>query len=262
MTNSLDELKLGKKPGVVEDPRTFKLKSFLPRKLPKAPAQSYVGKSEPIRLYANDRYGCCVFSSQGHQIDVHERSARQVDIQVTDEDILSAYSAVTGFDPARPETDNGTYMLDGLNYRRTHGIGREADGTPHQISAFAEIPSGSKLDPELWKVASWMFGGVWLGAWLPWSAATQIGQGKRWSVVDGPDGEPGSWGGHAVSAVGYSSGSVVLATWGQRQRATWEWLAKYTDEAYVVIDEDFLDASGKTAQRFNSDALKQALAEL
>lgn len=257
-----ENVALGKKPGVVTDPRTFKLKAFLPRKLPVAPTQSYVGKTEPIRMYSNDRYGCCVFSSQGHQIDVQEKSSRQVEIQLTDQDILSAYSAVTGFDPNRPETDNGTYMLDALNYRYRVGLGREADGSTHKIAAFAAIPAGTKFDKNLWKVASWMFGGVWFGAWLPWSAAEQLSQGKRWTVVDGPEGEPGSWGGHAMHALGYSEGSIVLATWGRRVRATWEWVAKYVDEAYVVISEDFFSKSGKTAARFNQEALQKALEEL
>lgn len=257
-----ENLKLGKKLGRVVDPRTFHLSGLISRtELEQPPEQSYVGKGEPIQMYGNDNYGDCVFASQGHQIDVQERSSRQSEIELSTEDILAAYSAVTGFDPNRPETDNGAYLLDGLNYRRRVGIGKEADGTGHTIGAYASF---DPTDSHLWKWASWAFGTVYIGVWLPLSAADQIRNGERWHIPDTPSSrdKPGSWGGHAICAVGYSSGSAVLATWGRRIRANWDWLAKYCDEAYAVISEDFLSSTGKTPQGFNVDQLTQKLANL
>jgi hypothetical protein len=107
-----------------------------------------------------------------------------------------------------------------------------------------------------------MFGGLYLGIWLPLSAASQA----TWDVS--PDGstsgdyEPGSWGGHAVYMPGYASKTVTIATWGARVRATWEFLHEYCDEAYCVISEDFLYRTGKTPQGFNIDALTEALTSL
>ena len=260
--SSAQDLPLGKKPGVVVDPRTIQLKKLLGKGLPMPPAQSYVGKDEPIRMYGNDRYGSCTCTAHGHRIDVHEKASRQLEIQLTTEDVLKAYSDVTGFDPERPETDNGAYMLDVLNYQRRTGMGREADGSRHHIGAFAQIDL-LRADPLHWKRASWMFGGLNIGAWLPISAAYQLDAGKSyWRVTEGEDAEPGSWGGHAMHLVGYSEGSAVLATWGQRIRATWEWLRKYCDEAYVVISEDLMKSSGATPQGFRLPALYDALEDL
>src|SRR5688500_16180072 len=131
------KVKLGKKLGRVEDPRSFKLATFLRRSLPTPPSRSTVGGTAvSYPMFANDRYGCCTFASQGHRVIAQERSARQTEIRVGDEDVLAGYAAVTGFDRNRPETDNGAYMLDVLNYMRHHGIGREKDGTPHVIAGY------------------------------------------------------------------------------------------------------------------------------
>lgn len=259
MTDIVDQVALGKKKGVVHDPRTFHLRQFM-EGLPDPPDQSYVGREEPIRMYGNDRYGSCTCTAHGHRIDVQEKSARQDEIQLSTEDVLRVYSAVTGFDPDDWHTDNGAYMLDINNYMVKTGMGREADGTTHKIGAYAKI---SLNDVTEWKVASWMFGGVYFGAWLPLTAADQINSGKNyWRVEDGERAEPGSWGGHAMHALGYSSGSIVLATWGQRLRATWEWLATYCDEAYVLISEDFLRSGGETPHGFNVDELNSMLLRL
>jgi hypothetical protein len=256
------QVKLGKKKGVVHDPRTFKLKKLLqPRKLPTPPEQSYVGKGEPIRMYANDQIGDCTFAAQAHRIDTSERSSRQVEIQLVDTDVIEAYAALTGYNPQTGANDNGAYMLDVNNYMRTIGMGREEDGSRHTIAAFAALDLKNHAQ---WKLASWMFGGVYFGAWLPWTAAEQLDAGRtHWRVdeSDSEKSEPGSWGGHAMHAVGYSSGSIVLATWGQRLRATWDWVDKYVDEAYVFISEDFLRGD-KTPQGFNAEKLQEALANL
>jgi hypothetical protein len=175
-----ESIKLGKKLGHVEDRRTFKLRTFLPRTLPTPPDRSAVGGTTvEFPMFANDRYGDCTVASHGHRVIAQERSSRQAEIQVTDEDVLAVYSAVTGFDRNRPQTDNGAYMLDVLNYMRKHGLGREKDGTPHTIGAFVAVPT---TNAQQMKIASWMFGGLYLGIWLPLSAASQA----TWDVS--PDG--------------------------------------------------------------------------
>jgi len=257
-----EKFRLGKKRGVVHDPRTLKLRAFLPRTLPTPPSESYVGKGEDIRYYGNDRYGDCTCAAHGHRIDVQERASRQEEVQLSTKDILQVYSAVTGFREDDPSTDNGAYCLDILNYMWRTGMGREADGTRHRIYAFASF---NPSDHHLWRVASWMFGGVYYGAGLPLTAADQLDEAKEYWRVDDSDpdrAEVGSWGGHAMHAVGYSSGSIVLATWGRRLRATWDWVDRYVDEAYAVISEDFFRAGGKTPQGFNQTALEDALDRL
>lgn len=254
------ELRLGKKLGVVQDPRTFKLKRFLDDEvLPTPPKSSRIAHNTyEFPMFANDTYGDCTCAAHGHRVVIQERSSSQSrKVTLTNEDILAAYSAVTGFDRNRPETDNGAYMLDVLNHMRHVGIGREADGTPHTITAFAKV---NHRDLAEVKLAHWMFGGLYVGAALPNSAATEMYSGLNWSATTD---SPGGWGGHAMHTRGYDAKGVEFITWGSVQKATWDWFTKYVDECYVVISEDFFKSkSGKTPQGFKLDALNRALERL
>lgn len=254
---------LGKKPGVVKDARTLRFTDFFDRKvLPTAPEQSYVGKSEDVRMYGNDRYGDCTCAAIAHSVDLRERTARQDDIQLETKEVLYVYSKVTGFDPDDPSTDNGAYMLDVLNWVRRYGMGAQADGSPHRLVAFAEIDPKS---PREWRLASHLFGGVYWGCNLPLTAADQLDAGNRYWRVDtdaGNRAEPGSWGGHAMHSSGYSEGSIVTTTWDQRLRVTWEFLAEYCDEAYITISEDYLREGGKTREGFDLEQLVNAVEEV
>lgn len=254
---------LGKKPGVVHDARTLHFTDFFNRKvLPSAPEQSYVGKYEDIRMYGNDRYGSCTCTAIGHSIDLRERTAKQEDIQLETKEVLAVYSAVTGFDPQDPNTDNGAYMLDVLNYVRRYGMGAQADGSPHKLIGFAQIDPKS---PREWRLASHLFGGVYWGAGLPLTAGDQLDEGKNYWRVDADAGsraEFGSWGGHAMHSGGYSEGSIVTCTWGRRLRVTWEFIAEYCDEAYITVTQDYLREGGKTREGFSLEQLINAVDDI
>lgn len=261
-----DDLKLGKKRGVVKDARTIQFRDLLIEHLPVPPEQSYIGKSgsdrEYLHMYGNDRYGDCTCVAHAHAIDLREYTARQEELQLDTEDVLQVYSAVTGFDASDPSTDNGAYMLDINNYMRRYGMGQQANGEPHKIGAFAEIDPKSPLE---WRRASYLFGGVYWGVALPLTVADQIDAGKPYWRVDptaGDRAEPGSWGGHAMHTTGYSEGSIVTASWGARYRVTWDFLAEYCDEAYAIISDDYLRADQKTREGFDLDALRNLLAEI
>lgn len=257
-------VKLGKKLGRVNDPRTLQLGEFIPRTALseiKVPKRWRLGsRRKTVPMFANDNYGCCTFASNGHRIVVEEAAVGQRDaVKLTDEDILAGYSAVTGFDPARPETDNGAYMLDVANYMRRTGIGREKDGTPHTVDAFIEV---TRTRLEYVRVGMMLFGGLWCGVWLPNSAKRQ----DIWDVpAAGPvgDGEPGSWGGHAIEIVGFDEKGLTLYTWAREQKMTWAFFTAYVDEAYVFITEDYLRRVQQTTPRgFDAERLRGYLSEL
>jgi hypothetical protein len=256
-------LKLGKKPGVVEDPRTFRLTSLVEADaLLTYPRRHRVGgEKAAFPMLANDRYGVCAFASQCHQVISNERASGQSRaVRVTELDALKAYSEVTGFDPSKPWTDNGTYMLDALNHWRHKGLGKEKDGTPHVIHAFARVDHRN-LDEV--RYAAWAFGGLYVGAWLPLSAADQLGAGQTWEQVGGERGRPGTWGGHAMHLRGYDPVEAEFVTWGARQQATWAWWLDCVDECYAVISEDLIRSGTKrTPQGFDVAALEEKLARL
>lgn len=41
--------------------------------------------------------------------------------------------------------------------------------------------------------------------------------------------------GHAVFAVAYDEAGLTVLTWGNTQRATWDWWDECVDEAYAIL---------------------------
>jgi hypothetical protein len=103
------------------DPRTLKLARYIP-KLPGHPPAKNWGISVPAwGMMANDVLGDCTCASAGHIIMLHT-AARGAPVKVADEDVIAAYSAIGGYKPGDPSTDNGAVELDALNYWRKTGI--------------------------------------------------------------------------------------------------------------------------------------------
>jgi len=105
-----------------------------------------------------------------------------------------------------------------------------------------------------------LFGGLSLGLNMPLSAQAQTGH--TWEVVPGPDSVPGSWSGHCVLVCGYTATTVYVVTWGAIQAVTWEFLATYGDEAYVMLSADWMKASGRSPSGFAWAKLQADLAQL
>src|SRR5882672_5425867 len=68
-------------------------------------------------MLANDRISCCVLSGAPHETMLWNAWAGEPIPQFTDENVISDYSAVTGYDPNDPSTDNGTDMQVAAAYR-------------------------------------------------------------------------------------------------------------------------------------------------
>jgi hypothetical protein len=165
-------------------------------------------------------------------------------------DVITAYSAVSGYDPDTGHHDDGAYLRTVLRHWETHGIGG------HKIEGFASI---DPLKDREVRHAIEAFGGVYLGLQLPITAGSQ----KTWSVPKEGlvrEGRPGSWGGHAVNALGYDEDYLYFVTFGERTKMTWEFLHSYCDEAYAVVSMDFVRSRPGGAP--HGVALDALLAEL
>lgn len=234
------------------DPRTFQLARYLTDELPPAPAHvSWAEKVEQWGMLANDRYGDCVPVGALH-LAQNWTAYASTEYVPTEQEALTAYTAMTGFDPNDPNTDNGTVMLDALNHWRRAGI------AGHQIMAYAACEPGNV---EHIKDSIHLFAGSYVGMSLPRSAQGQ----QVWSVPpQGPvgDGRPGSWGGHCVPIIAYSSRRLICVTWGQLKPMTWRFFRTYCDEAYAALSEDWLRADRTAPNGFDLDELKKDLASI
>jgi hypothetical protein len=230
--------------------KTLLLSRYLLPDLPPAPEKVYREYKVPADtwgMYGNDSIGDCTCASKAHTMMM--MTAHTGKMFVPDPaDIIAAYSAISGYDPATGANDNGCAMTDVLAYWQTTGI------AGHKILAWAAVdPSNVDMIHQ----AIYIFGAVDVGVNLPQSAMDQFQAGQPWDVV-ADDG--GILGGHDVPYYGYGSEGETCVTWAKTQQSGRPWGAKYIEEAYVVITEDWLNqADGLAPNSLNLDALKQDL---
>lgn len=245
-------LRLGRLPAR-NDPRTLKLRTYLPPGLAPPPQQvDWLSIVEDWPMYANDEIGDCTVASAGHMIHTWTKNADLLDIP-TEPEIVHDYSAITGYDPSTGENDNGAYMLDVLNFWRRRGIAE------HKIIAYAAVDPTD--EDEVCQAVN-LFGGIYVGAAMPLSAQYQTHNRRKWTVAYGPNGEPYSWGGHAFHIGQYDKSGLTCITWGDTQQMTWPWWTRYVDEAYAIVTVDLLDAAGVSPLGFNLQVLLQDLAQI
>ena len=242
--------KLGRLP-TKHDPRTLHLSRYMLEGLPPPPAAvDWMDKIGDWGMMGNDSVGDCTCACAGHEIEAWTAYASSEAV-ISTADVLAAYSAITGYDPSDPNTDQGAACLDVLKYWRTTGIGG------HKIGAFVAVDPKSELQI---KLACYLFGSVYLGVDLPVSAQSQ----DVWDVPEGGpvgDGAPGSWGGHAIPIQAYDLTGETVITWGSKQRMTPAFLATYCSEAYAILSQDFI-AAGKAPNGFDLATLTTDLAAL
>jgi len=250
------KLKLGKL-AARHDPRALLLASYITPSLPTPPASFDVGaKVTSWGMMDNDQIGDCTCAAAGHLIMEWTANAKKKMVTPSDKQIVSAYSAITGYNPVSGANDNGANEVDVLNYWRQTGI------AGHKIGAYVALEPANHnhvMD------SVYMFEGCYIGVRLPISAQAQTQNHQPWSVPPGGpvgDGAPGSWGGHAVPVVAYDSRGVTVVTWGALQQMTWSFWEAYTEEAYAILSKDYLDGRKKAPQGFSMKELQSDLADL
>lgn len=191
-------------------------------------------KSWPMDL--NDSLGDCVIAGMAHAIQLWTTWAQAQPDILTDDQVRGLYEKIGGYDPAKPDTDQGCVMADALGHWLTQG----ADG--HKIAAYASV---NQEDLDEVKDAIQWFGCVYIGLQLPISCQSQA----VWDVpVGGPNGDAarGSWGGHCVTVGAYDGSSFSAISWGQIIKMTPAFFRAYCDEAYAVQSPDWIETTAET----------------
>jgi hypothetical protein len=251
-------LKFGKKPASPAHlVHSLKLSDFLDHAavLPEVPAMFGRERSVDVQnMYANDKWGCCVFAGAAHETRLWSREGTGTPVTFTDDNILADYSAVTGFNLNDPSSDQGTNMGDAAKYRQTVGV-VDATGKRHRVAAALLLHKG---DWDQHMVAAYIFEAIGFGFEVPASINDQFAEGKPWDMV------PGSpiVGGHYVAMFGRNShGNAVASTWGGETAITRPFVEKYNDESYAYISEEML-RSGTSPRGFDMPKLQAYLASL
>lgn len=195
--------------------------------------------------FGNLKIGDCTCAALGHG----ERAAAlingakpQVDLDL----VYTAYEAISKWRRDDPTTnDDGASNRDALSFFRKRGL----------IEAYVRL----LVSNQHLKFAI-AHGGAYVGADLPKAAAKQLDAGQPWDVPKHGERWDStytrrSWGGHAMMALTYDRHFVTFVTWGQLQKASWEWVLTYVDEAWFPIFDVWTQTGKLTASGFDVDRL-------
>jgi len=245
-------LKLGRTP-VRHDSRTLKLAKYLSPILTPPDSINW-GQHIPSGSWGmmkNDLVGDCTCAGAGHMEMLWTSNASSLFIP-TDDQILSAYSSITGYDASKTDeygnnpTDNGANELDVLKYWQRNGI------AGRKIGAFVSI---NPQNLNHLKIATWLFGAVYTGANLTQADMDSFNEQKEWSPTSND-----YIGGHAFPIIGYDASGFGVVTWGAIQLATKEWVNTQLEEAYAVISPDWIANTGLAPSGFDIGRLITDLA--
>jgi hypothetical protein len=243
--------KLGKLPPKL-NPKTLLFRNYQgtdPLPIPSVKkAWEYAIADDAWGMFGNDAVGNCTCASKAHILMTVTANAGKIIIP-TLADVMSMYSAVTGYDPTKTQpdgsnpTDNGAAMTDILNYMLTNGF------AGRKILGWVQIDQTNRTHFEQ---CVELFGASDTGVQLPVSAVTQFNAGQNWDLVS-PDG--GIDGGHDVPYLGFGRAGETCITWAHRQPGNIGWFTTYCDEAYGIIWDDWFDTNDVAPNHFKKDTL-------
>lgn len=244
------------KPGMLSaplDPQTLHLSNYIDFDLfQNVPSQIdwTTKKITPWGAMGNKNLADCTVAAAGHMIECWTSNV-QNDCALNDQAVLTAFIALTGYDPVTGENDKAVHLSDTLKYWRKIGIGH------HKINSYAIIDHTNK---NVLKTALYIFGGLYAGINLPNSVHGKI----LWDVVPGEltgDNAPGSLGGHVVALLAYDEEYLTFISWGKVKKMTWNFLKTYGESIYAIIAEDFIKGN-KTPLGFNLNTLQLDLEKI
>lgn len=219
-------------------------------------------KPFPSRMWGNDAYGDCVIGGRANHMIRLERVEQRRTIPLSDDDAVTLYKALTGCQTAGDANDTGLVVLDAMKQWKNQGwtlSGKSGvrSSRCYTIAAYGEL---EPQDHEQLKMGIYALHGAHMGFWLPTAVQSQTANG-RWDYngESGPEWQPGSWGGHLVYSKRYDENGVYVITWGQEVLVTWNFVDKYCDESWAVVDN--LD-SWRTKQTINVPALMKELQQI
>jgi len=227
--------------------------------IPIPEAHRYTKKAlRPLHnIYGNDVLGDCVIAEMFHTLGVTTGNANNGSAVIpTQDEVIAAYSAIGGYVPNDPSTDNGCDEQTALNYWKNTGI------LGHKIVGWISV---DPTNPVEFKTAIWLFENLMYGIELPdeWVNPIPSDSAFIWDVAGNPDMSNG----HCVGAYGYDVNSVEISTWGMLGYLTDAATAKYagqpSGELYTVLTEDVIvRATGKAPNGFDFEQLQADFAAL
>lgn len=247
-------LKMGRKP-FKQDHRDLLYKTYRTAQLPQVPP--VFGHYDIVGnwgMLANDTVGDCTCAGADHEVMLWTAEGFGRAAKFNDHSTISDYSAITGYNPKYPKSDQGAEVRQVLLYRKKTGM-VDARGKRHKIIAFLNVDH-TDLNEVL--ESMYLFSAVGLGIALPQSAMDQFSAGEPWTLVEGSP----ILGGHYVPGFGYDGSYIYCVSWGKIQKMDISFFRAYCEEAWVMLSKEFLNSKGLSPEGFNLTQLQSDLAAI
>jgi hypothetical protein len=198
------------------------------------------GMPDNLGTMLNDTLGDCTCAAVYHAIQVWSFNAVGTIDTEPDDDVEQLYILACGYDPAAGGEGPGGVEQNVLGYLLNTGAPTGPAGrSRHKIAGFVEIDPRNTGDV---KRAINDCGIVYIGFNVPQNILPQGGVPP--AVWDVDPSNPPSVGGHAVVLPGYDANGVKVISWGHYYTMTWDFFARYVDEAYAIADPTWIETKG------------------
>ena len=218
---------------------------------PTPPAQGweFAVPDSALNILGNDQYGDCAEAGALHLIQAQSYNTAKPLIPTT-ADALNLYTAVTGFNPNDPSTDQGTVLTDLLTFWQKTGI--TVGSAVHKIVGYAAVDTTSVAQM---RYATYALGGLYLGINCPAECQQDT---SNWNFGPGLPID----GGHCIIRAGEGAYGGKTGSWGMWIPTSNEFYLSYCDEGYVVVTEDWLNTAGQSPSGLDLNGLLAAMKAL
>lgn len=220
---------------------------------PQIPSQLDYTVSLPENLgeFLNDSLGDCTCAAFYHARQVWSDECDGGMITDSDADALKLYENACGYKPSDPSTDQGGVEQDVLAYLLNTGA--PVNGGIDKILGYVEVDQSNLVD---------------LRHTIAECGVAYIGINVPQSVMDNADDNTIPWdvhgnktivGGHAIVLAGYDDLGFIGISWGKKYKITNAFLNAHLDEAYGIIDKNWISSTGITPFGMTLEELERSM---
>lgn len=201
-------------------------------------------------IMGNDKFADCVFVSTLNAIRLMAANTKRPIPDFKEHDALALYSAITGFDPSDPSTDQGSSFDAAGTYWQSVGINGE------------KIVGRMRVNPgnvDLIKLAIEWFGFVMAGLALPDDALEQFDRQQPWTVTQH---RPSVQNGHEVMIGAFDGNYFDCITWGKRHSMSADYLlaAASSDlggDIQIIVGDPWIRPNGMSPSQLHLETLRR-----
>jgi len=228
---------------------------------PFPPTLDYTHGMPPyLGVMKNDSLGDCTCAAYYHALQVWSFNSRQHNIDTEpDMDVVELYEQACGYNPNVPGEGPGGIEQNVLKFLLNTGAPYGPNGAQrHKIAAFVEV--GLSNMSTIKSVID-CCGVCYIGFHVP-QYMMPVGQNPIpvWDVE--PNANNTIIGGHAVVLAGYTATGFRVISWGGYYTMTWAFFQKFVDEAYAIIDAEWISSTGKSPMGLTMQQLEQSMQSL